>query len=36
MTEKRLIKGKIEEAKFEKFEKIPVGWKHIKQMTQWK
>ena len=24
MTEKRLIKGKIEEEKFEKFEKIPV------------
>lgn len=24
MTEKRLVKGKIEEEKFEKFEKIPV------------
>ena len=24
MTEKRLIKGKIDEARFEKFEKIPV------------
>ena len=24
MTEKRLVKGKIDEKKFEKFEKIPV------------